>query len=66
MIRSGSETVGSMAFDDQYPIIPFHMKKDANTSRQMTITSQLAVEIGVAEAITWTQIRIVPLSIYQT
>lgn len=66
MRESESETTGNQSHDDQYPIIPFYHDNDAETSRQLAETSQLAVEVGVAEAISWTQIRIAPLSIYQT
>lgn len=61
---SDSEDDGKRKFDDAYKILAFHENNNAETSMQLAKTSQMVVEVLVAERIDWTQIRISPLSLY--
>ena len=62
---SASEITGALFHDDQYFFLKFYHNEDAETSKQLSNSSQLSVTVGVAEAVTYTQIRIVPLSAYK-
>lgn len=61
---SDDEDSGVRKFDDAYKILAFHENNDAESSMQLNKTSQMVVEVLVAERIDWTQIRISPLSLY--
>ena len=62
---SGAETTGDLLIDDQYKILPFHSENDSENSIQLQKTSQLIVNVITAEALTYTQLRLSPLSIFQ-
>jgi len=65
IIKSDSFTTGAMRHDDQYVIVPFYHGNDAETSQQLVQNSALSVTVGVAEAVTYIQIRTLPLSAIQ-
>ena len=50
-------------YTDQYQILEFHDSDDADSSITLKDNSQLSVEVGVAEAITYVQRLITPLSV---
>ena len=61
---SGAETTGDILVDDQYKILPFHHQNSAENSLPLAGTSRLVVNVITAEALTYTQLRIAPLSIF--
>lgn len=61
-VLGSSNSAITMLQNDEYRIIPFHHSDDAKNATQLTGSNDLVVDVGVAEALNWWQIRLVALS----